>query len=150
VHIIGSHIVVANAVVCCPHSLRSIQGYDALHLPNSNCVPPEGYMEIKFCTGKRHCLLSVELSQMGSFYQEGGMLGFNPFFEQFIGTRCEHTIVCHPVGYHNDVFRNGHTNCMKNRLSWTTSQPYSREANFPVGRGGGLGNGKYARALLDW
>jgi hypothetical protein len=60
-----------------------------------------------------------------------------------------HTIVCHPVGYHNDVFKNGHTNNMENRVVLEYKQHSRPNLNFPLGRGG-LGNRTYAWALLDW
>jgi hypothetical protein len=56
--------------------------------------------------------------------------------------------VCHPVEYHDDVFRNGQTNYMENGVVVLGYKPHSREGNFPLGRGG-LGNGKHAWALLD-
>ena len=67
-----------------------------------------------FCIAEE--AVAVELSKIEASIKRGGVFGSNAFFDEFIGTHCEHTIVCHPVGYHNDVFRNGHTNYMENRI----------------------------------
>ncbi len=104
-------------------------------------------LESQYCIAKE--AVSVEFSKIEASIQEGGTLGSDNFFDQFIGAHCEHTIVCHPVGYHNDVFKNGHTNNMENRVVLEYKQHSRPNLNFPLGRGG-LGNGTYAWALLDW
>jgi hypothetical protein len=103
-------------------------------------------MEPTYCVGKE--AVSLEMSKIKSAIQDGGSFGSKLFFDQYIGTHCEHTIVCHPVGYHNDVFRNGATNYMENRVVLQSKQR-SNSLDYPLGRGG-LGNGKFAWALLDW
>ena len=92
--------------------------------------------------------VSVEISKIENSIKDGGSFGSTSFFDEYIGVHCEHTIVCHPVGYHNDVFRNGATNYMENRVVLYVKQ-YSTNDPFPRGRGGS-GNGKYTWALLDW
>ncbi len=104
-------------------------------------------LESQYCIAKE--AVSVEFSKIEASIQEGGTLGSDNFFDQFIGAHCEHTIVCHPVGYHNDVFKNKHTNNMENRVVLEYKQHSRPNLNFPLGRGG-LGNGTYAWALLDW
>lgn len=92
--------------------------------------------------------VSMELSKIHSSIKIGGELGSRGFFDEFIHTHCEHTIVCHPVGYHNDVFKDGITSYLENRVV----MEYLRLSNVdhhPLGRGG-LEPGKYTWALLDW
>jgi hypothetical protein len=104
-------------------------------------------LETQLCIAKE--AVSVELSKIEASIQEGGALGSPAFFDQFIGVHCEHTIVCHPVGYHNDVFKYGQTNNMENWVVLECKQYSMPNLNFPLGRGG-LGNGTYGWALLDW
>ena len=103
-------------------------------------------MEPTYCIAKE--AVTVELSKIKASMEDGGTLGSIPFFDKYIGTHCEHTIVCHPVGYHNDVFRKGATNYMENRVVLKCKR-YSNNLDYPQGRGG-LGNGNFAWALLDW
>ena len=100
----------------------------------------------KLCVARE--AVALEFSKINASLKDGGSLGSTPFFNEYIGTHCEHTIVCHPVGYHNDVFRNGATNYMENRVVLQSGQ-HSNNLDYPLGRGG-LGNGQYAWALLDW
>jgi hypothetical protein len=65
-------------------------------------------LETQFCVAKE--AVSVKISKVEASIQEGGALGSPAFFDRFIGVHCEHTIVCHPAGYHNNVFKNGHMN----------------------------------------
>jgi hypothetical protein len=99
-----------------------------------------------------HCIateaVALEFSKIEDSIKDGGVLGSTPFFDKYIGTHCEHTVVCHPVGYHNDVFRKGATNYMENRIV-LCYKPSSRHDDVHRGRGG-CGKGKYAWALLDW
>jgi hypothetical protein len=103
-------------------------------------------MEPQFCIAKEAVL--VEQKKIQASITNGGLLGSKAFFVEFIGTHCEHTIVCHPVGYHNDVFKNGMTNYLENRVV-LECRNFSRPVNYPLGRGG-LENGTYTWALLDW
>jgi hypothetical protein len=103
-------------------------------------------LEPLYCIAKE--AVSLELSKIEDSIKDGGRFGSKDFFDEYIGSHCEHTIVCHPVGYHNDVFRNGATNYMENRVVLQYKR-YSRSVHYPLGRGGG-GNGTYAWALLDW
>jgi hypothetical protein len=103
-------------------------------------------LEPTYCIAKE--AVSVELSKIKTSIQDGRKFGSTSFFDQYIGIHCEHTVVCHPVGYHNDVFRHGATNYMENRVV-LQSKAQSNKRGHPLGRGG-LGNGKFAWALLDW
>ncbi len=69
-------------------------------------------MEPQFCISKE--AVSVELNKIEASINNGASFGSKAFFDEFIGTCCEHTIVvCHPVGYHNEVFKNGSTNYLE-------------------------------------
>jgi hypothetical protein len=103
-------------------------------------------MEPHFCIAKE--AVSVEISKIECSIKNGGVLGSNGFFDEYIGFHCEHTIVCHTVGYHNDVFKNKNTNYLENRVVMHYP-PKSETVNYPLGRGG-CENGQYAWALLDW
>lgn len=103
-------------------------------------------MEPQYCIAQE--AVSVELAKIQSSVNKGGVFGSNAFFDEYIRNHCDHTIVCHPVGYHHDVFGNGSTNFMENRIVLYYKQ-YSRNVDYPLGRGG-CGNGKYAWAFLDW
>lgn len=92
--------------------------------------------------------VSLELFKVKASIEKGGALGSILFFDEYIGTHCEHTVVCHAVGYHNDVFRNGSTNYLENRVVMDCPS-YARRVEYPLGRGGS-GNGIYTWALLDW
>ena len=56
----------------------------------------------------------------------------------------KHTLVCHPVGYHKDVFAQG-KECLENKICFQASGRHSPR----MGRGG-LGQGRFVFAILDW
>jgi hypothetical protein len=85
-------------------------------------------LESQYCIAKEAVL--VEFSKIEASIQEGGTLVSDGFFDRFIGAHCEHTIVCHPVGYHNDVFKNGHTNNMENWVVLEYKQHSRPNQNF--------------------
>ena len=57
-----------------------------------------------------------------------------------------HTLVTHPVGYHVDVFSNGVTSRLENKICFDI--PASRKTGS-VGRGG-AGSGRFVFAIIDW
>ena len=136
--------------ICRPFSSTMIEKHSGLRSFAASKIATAFLLkatEDHFCIAKE--AVSFEFSKIEASIQEGGTLGSHSFFDCFIGAHCEHTIVCHPVGYHNDVFGKGHTNNMENRVVLGYKQYSRADVNFPLGRGG-LGNGTYAWALLDW
>jgi hypothetical protein len=103
-------------------------------------------MEPQYCIAKE--AVSVELNKIEASINDGGEFGSKAFFDEFIKNHCEHTIVCHPVGYHNDAGKNGSTSFLENRVV-LECRNLSRSVNYPLGRGG-LANGTFTWALLDW
>ena len=57
-----------------------------------------------------------------------------------------HTLVCHPVGYHQDIFTNDKP-CLENKICFMTEN--LSEKYLGTGRGG-AGPGKFVFAILDW
>ena len=80
---------------------------------------------------------------------EVGPFGSTSFLNYYVSEHCHHTVVRHAVGYHNDVFFEGITEYLENRVVLKCRQLSRRNINKPLGRGG-LENGDYAWALLDW
>ena len=104
-------------------------------------------MEPHFCIAKQ--AVSAELKKIDASIKNGNTLGSKVFFDKYIRMYCEHTIVCHSVGYHNDVSKKGCTSFLENRVVMEYRGYSKPDINYPLGRGG-LDNGTYTWALLDW
>jgi hypothetical protein len=60
-----------------------------------------------------------------------------------------HTLVCHPVGYHQDVFSKNSSDTIENKIMLLSMGRTRWDENVPLGRTG-FGNSCYTFCLLDW
>jgi hypothetical protein len=76
-------------------------------------------LKSQYCIAKE--AVSVEFSKIDASIQEGGSLESDDFFDRFIGAHCEHTIVCHLVGYNN----NGKLGCLGVQATFKAQSEFS-------------------------
>ena len=60
-----------------------------------------------------------------------------------------HSLVCHPVSFHKDVFANKEGDKLENKICLVNFRRSNQKEELPLGRGG-AGPGYYVFAIIDW
>ena len=88
-------------------------------------------------------LKTDQITVEGSMDSQDAMIGFISCFNQ----QHRFSMVCYPVGFHYDYFKDGDES-LENRI--LLSFPRNSEVGRSYGRGGGLSGDDFVFALLDW